>query len=70
MCITTTPTFSSFIYNRAVRNSQVPAIARHVGMTLATYARKAGDAYRGQDTLTRVAGWARRAVNDVLKTLR
>jgi hypothetical protein len=67
--MTITPTFSPFVYNRAVRDSQLPAIARHVAMTLATYAGKAGEAFPAQETLEGGTGWARRTVNDALNTL-
>lgn len=69
LCMTTTSTFSPFVYNRAVRASKLPATARHVAMTLATYAGKAGEAYPAQKTLEGGTGWARRTVNDALNTL-
>jgi hypothetical protein len=68
-CMTTTPRFDPFAYNRAVRGSQLPAIARHVAMTLATYAGKAGDAYPSVETLADGTGWKRRTVIDALNAL-
>lgn len=68
-CMTTTPRFDPFAYNRAVRGSQLPAIARHVAMTLATYAGKAGEAYPSVETLADGTGWKRRTVIDALNTL-
>jgi hypothetical protein len=68
--MTTSPApFSPFAFNRAIRDSDLPAIARHVAMTLATYAGKRGEAYPTQQTLERGTGWSRRSVNHALATL-
>lgn len=67
--MTTTPRFDPFAYNRAVRASQLPAIARHVAMTLVTYAGKAGEAYPSVETLADGTGWKRRTVIDALNSL-
>ncbi|MGY2083921.1 helix-turn-helix domain-containing protein [Blastococcus sp. SYSU DS0539] len=66
---TTSPSFSPFAYNRAIRDSDLPALARHVAMTLATYAGKRGEAYPSQETLRRGTGWSRRSVNHALAAL-
>src|SRR5688500_7537739 len=67
--MTTPPSFSPFTYNRAVRDSDLSAIARHVAMTLATYANRAGEAWPTQATLEDGTGWARRSVNTALNAL-
>jgi hypothetical protein len=66
---TTPPSFSPFAYDRAIRDSDLPAIARHVAMTLATYAGKRGECYPSQQTLERGTGWSRRSVNHALAAL-
>ncbi|MCZ2826056.1 MULTISPECIES: helix-turn-helix domain-containing protein [unclassified Modestobacter] len=66
---TTPPSFSPFAYNRAIRDSDLPALARHVAMTLVTYAGKRGEGYPSQQTLERGTGWSRRSVNHALAAL-
>ena len=67
--MTTPPSFSPFIYARAIRASDLPAIARHVALTLGTYANRSGEAWPSQETLQRGTGWSRRTVNNALKDL-
>jgi hypothetical protein len=67
--MTTPPSFSPFIYARAIRASDLPAIARHVALTLASYANRSGEAWPSQETLQRGTGWSRRTVNNALNDL-
>ena len=67
--MTTPSTFDPFSYNRAIRDSDLKAVARHMAMTLATYANKAGEAWPSQATLERGSGWSRRSVNNALDIL-
>jgi hypothetical protein len=66
---TTPPPFSPFVYARAIRASDLPPIARHVALTLTSYANRNGDAWPSQETLQRGTGWARRTVNNALNDL-
>src|SRR5688500_13899988 len=66
---TTPPAFSPFVSNHPVRSSQPPPVARHVAITLRTYANRAGEAWPTQATLERGTGWARRPVNTALNAL-
>ena len=66
---TMSPSFSPFPYNCALRSSGLPPIARHVAMTLVTYANRSGEAWPTKATLEDGTGWARRFVNTALNTL-
>jgi hypothetical protein len=61
--------FSPFPYTRAIRTSDLPPIARHVALTLATYANRDRQAWPTQARLERDTGWARRSINNALNTL-
>lgn len=67
--MTTPPSFSPFVYARAIRASDLPSIARHVALTLASYANRSGEAWPSQETLQRGTGWSRRTVNNALNDL-
>lgn len=68
--MTYTPTpFSPFTYARAIRGSALPAVSRHVALTLVTYADRTGEAWPSQATLSTGTGWSRRTVNTALDTL-
>lgn len=67
--MTTPPPFSPFVYARATRASDLPPIARHVALTLVSYANRSGDAWPSQATLQQGTGWARRTVNNALNDL-
>ncbi|MCW2904516.1 MAG: hypothetical protein JWO67_6781 [Streptosporangiaceae bacterium] len=49
--MTTPPSFSPFVYARAIRAPDLPPIARHVALTLTSYANRSGDAWPAQETL-------------------
>lgn len=63
------PSFSPFAYARAIRASDLPPVARHVALTLASYANRSGEAWPSQETLHRGTGWSRRTVNNALNDL-